>query len=296
MKKILITGAGRNSFIGKNLAESLIHKYDVYTPSSLELDLCNLNQLEYYIDKNQISVIIHAATYNASRRAINIENELNANLMMFYNLRHVSDRVDKIIYFGSGAEFDKRRDIILAKEEELGKYLPTHTQYGFGKYIMNSETNRSNNIYNLRLFGVYGKYENWQTCFISNLCCKAAYNLPLSIRQDCLFDFMYIDDLKSVVEWILENKPLYHEYNICTGRREKLSDIAKVIQTVAEKDLEIKFLSEGMNKEYTGSNERILKEFNNFKTRSLEEGIRELYLYYINNLSQINIDILRETK
>lgn len=65
-----------------------------------------------------------------------------------------------MIYFGSGAEFDKTSAIIDIKEEAFGRSIPKD-QYGLGKYIMNLNTRTSNNIYNLRLFGTINPLERY---------------------------------------------------------------------------------------------------------------------------------------
>ena len=41
MRRILLTGAGPRGFVGQNLAPILRERYEVYTPSSQELNLCD---------------------------------------------------------------------------------------------------------------------------------------------------------------------------------------------------------------------------------------------------------------
>ena len=60
-KKILITGG--SGFIGKNLSEFLSQEYQVVSPASKVLNLCNQLQVEEYLKKNKIDIVIHAANY-----------------------------------------------------------------------------------------------------------------------------------------------------------------------------------------------------------------------------------------
>ena len=99
---------------------------------------------------------------------------------------------------------DKTRPICQADEEEVGRSIPLLNDYSLSKYLMNLQARQSENIYNLRLFGVYGPYEDWKTCFISNLCAKAVHSLPLTVRQECVFDFLLVDDLVQPVRSLLE--------------------------------------------------------------------------------------------
>ncbi len=214
---------------------------------------------------------------------------------MFTNLINCSDYVEKIIYFGSGAEFDKRYPVIKVREEEFGVRRP-NTPYGISKYTKNEIARVSKKIYNLRSFGLFGKYEDWRIYFISNLCCKAIFNLPLTIRQDCLFDYLYVKDMCRIVEWFIENTPKYHDYNVCSGNPILLSDIAKLIREISGKDLPIIIENKGMNLEYTGNNSRLLKEVNNLQLIPLREAVQELYDWYINNQNLIDYTTLKSSR
>jgi GDP-L-fucose synthase len=105
-----------------------------------------------------------------------------------------------MIYYGSGAEFDRNNWIPKMKEEYFDSFVPTD-QYGFSKYIINKYTERAENIFNLRLFGVFGKYEDYQIRFISQTCCRAIYDLPITINQNVNFDYTYIDDVVEITDY-----------------------------------------------------------------------------------------------
>ena len=283
MKRILLTGG--NGFIGRNIKEQLSENYEVFAPTSKELDLLNVQAVGEYLRKNNITDVIHSAIYNQKRRNINSEIDLSANLKMFYNLIEYTQYLDKMIYFGSGAEYDKRFSIHMAKEETFGKRIPLMNDYGLSKYLMNLEARNSKNVYNLRLFGVYGQYEDIKTYFISHLCQCALQGVPLTIRQECIFDFLYVDDLIMPIQWFLENTPKFHDYNICSAKPIKLSEIAYIANNIFGKELSIKFLKDGMNLEYTGDNQRFNNEIKEeWLLTSIEEGIERVY-YYIKNIT-----------
>lgn len=294
MKHILITGG--HGFIGRNIGEKLEGDYALYLPTSQELDLLDRASVTRYLHQNHITHVIHAAVYNQRRREVDPDADLSANLRMFFHLAEHAPELEKLIYFGSGAEFDKRYPIVLAEESDVGKTLPMLNDYSLSKYLMNLHTRNSSNIYNLRLFGVFGPYEDWRTCFISNLCCKAIHNLPLTIRRECRFDFMYVDDLIRPLQWVLEGSPRFRDYNVCTGKPVLLSQIAHMVCQAAGKKLSIHFLGEGRNPEYTGSCIRLHKEFPSFTTTPLEEGISKLYHFYKQHPSICDEETLRDTR
>lgn len=291
MKNILITGG--SGFIGRNLVEKLSGDVSVYSPSHKELDILDYERLSKYISDNHIDVIVHGAVHVPMFNGA--EKEFFNDMQMFLNLEKISGSVEKIIYFGSGAEYDKRYDIRMVSEESFGKTIPV-TEYGLAKYTMTKIARKSENIYNLRLFGVFGRYELWQIKFISNLCCKAVFDLPLSVRKDCFFDFLYIDDLVNIVNWFIWNNPIHHDYNTCHGKPYSLLQLAQIVNDVCGKSLEINLLSEERNLDYTASNQRLINEVTSVSITPMENAIQLLYDYYKRNKNLIDFSILKESK
>lgn len=290
-KSILVTGA--SGFIGRNLKESLSERYTVFAPSHQELDLLNFQQVEQYIAERHIDVVVHAAVNLPEPHSVGLE--FHHDMQMFLNLEKLSGRLEKLIYFGSGAEFDKRFDIRMATEDAFGRSVPT-VEYGMAKYIMNKLAQRSENIYNLRLFGVFGKYELWKIKFLSNLCCKAVFGLPLTVRKDCWFDFLYIDDLTDIVIWFLKNTPRFHDYNVGHGQEYRLTELAELVRKVSGKDLPIVLLSEERNLDYSADTSRIKREITDLHITPMEQALAQLYNYYEEHRELIDQNILRESR
>lgn len=291
MKKVLLTGAGAKSFIGRRLKEQMGEEYHLFTPSHAQLELMDEQAVLRYIDVNRIEAIIHAAVHVPM---FNGKDEYLNDMKMFMNIEKASHMVDRVVYFGSGAEYDKRFDIVQAKEEEIGRTIPT-SEYGLAKYTMNLIARQSKNMYNLRCFSVFGEYELWQYRFLSNICCKALFNLPLTIRQDCAFDFVYIDDFPQAVGFCLEGTPKFKDYNLCSGQRTMLTQAVEMIQEISGTTGEIVLLSEGLNLEYTGNNTRLVTEAK-AKFKPLYTALEKLYKYYYENKGLVDYNILKDIK
>ena len=293
MRRILLTGAGPHGFVGQNLAPALKERYEVFTPSRRELNLCDYDLLARYIADNQIDTVVHGALQSILRTGP--EDIMLHDLQMFYNIEKLSGELDRVLYFGSGAEFDKRFPMEQIREEALGRSVPD-AYYGLEKYIMALHARSSRNIYNLRPFGIFGKYEHWQSKFISNLCCKAMYGLPLSIRQNCMFDYLYVEDLAPIVVWFLEHEPKFHDYNVCTGRPVSLRQIADTMLEVSGKTLPVPVARDGWNLPYTASNDRLAAEMGPLRLHDLKDAVGELYAYYQGHREEIPYAELKETR
>lgn len=292
MKRMLLLGA--SGFIGKNLNKFLIEKkeYIIDTPSSKELNLIDEREVTLYLQKNYFDIIIHLAVYGDGIDKNKDANKiLEYNLRMFLNFEKNSCLFGKMYFTGSGAEYDKRYPIVNIKETQIGVNVPVD-HYGLMKYTIDKLIEKSTNIYNLKLFGVYGKYEYWPIKFISNICCKAIKGLPITIRQNVYFDYLWIDDFCRIMVWFLENEPKYHSYNIVTGRKIDLLTIARKVIKISNKNLPIYVCKEGLTNEYTASNERLLNEIGAFEYTDIDISIKNLYQWYEKNENIIDIYLL----
>lgn len=284
--KILLTGA--NGFIGKNLKEKLVNIYDMEYPARNQLNLLDAGAVEDYLRAGCFDVVIHAAnTNNTKRQSVSPYDSLDGNLRMFFNLERCKKLYGKMYYFGSGAEYDAEHYIPNMTEDYFDSYVPREA-YAFSKYIMSKCCDPNGNIYDLRLFGVYGKYEEWHRRFISNAICRVLKNLPITLSQNVYFDYLWVDDLAEIIKWFLENEPKYRHYNVCSGRKIDLYTLACKVKEILDTDCDIIVEKPGFKKEYTGCNRRLKDEMGEMVFREWEETIKELSRYYRENNDMID--------
>lgn len=290
MTKLLITGSA--GFIGRNLVEYLSPTYDVCAPSSSELNLLDSADVRDYLCANHFDAVIHAATTRSNRRVGAPADLLERNCRMFFNLARNDGLFGKMIHFGSGAEYDRAGLPARVREDYFDTHVP-NDPYGFSKYICAKYIERAERIVNLRLFGVFGKYEDYTVRFISNACCRALKGLPIVIRQDVVFDYLYVEDLAKITAWFIEHEPCYKTYNLCTGEGESLTKFASLVAKVSGRNPRIIVRHDGLAPEYTADNSVLLNEIGGFEFCEARSSIRELYNWCASQEREITVESLR---
>lgn len=271
MKRVLLTGG--SGFIGRNIKGYLETVCKLYAPRRQELNLLDENEVKKYLIENKIDIVIHSANPNPVKNSLDkAETMFEDSMRVFMNLYNAKDCYEYMYTLGSGAEYDKSKEIASIKEEEEGRSVP-YDSYGLAKFVMNELVKKSDKHCNLIIFACYGPTDH-PSKFITHVihCCMK--NEPITIRQDCYFDYMHVSDLGKILEYFIYHKPKYNSYNISTGTKNTLREIAEMVRTQMQMENEITILNPGWNKEYTASNERLLSEIGDFKFMSLEEGIR----------------------
>lgn len=264
MKNILLTGSG--GFIGSHLKKYL-SGYNLYTPRSYELNLLDGSDVEKYLSDNNIEFIIHCASCGVRITPdATLEDVAKPNLEMFNNL--AASNIP-MITIGSGAEYDKSKPLINVKEEDFGKSIPKDP-YGYSKYLISKEIEKRDNILNLRLFGIYGEGEDVSrvtSCIVNS----KIKNEPVVLNQNVRFNFIWIEDFCKIVKFFVENHTQEKFINIAPTESIEIIELAKIL----DEDYIVK--NEGLNKEYTADNSKLLKVLGGFEFTSYEEGMHKFY-------------------
>lgn len=286
MERILITGG--SGFIARNLEEGFKGDYEVVSATRRDLDLMNYGEILDYIEMGKFDVVIHTATYDAApKHSIKDPTKvMENNLRMFFNVARCRDYFGKMIYYGSGAEFGRENWKPRMSEEYFDNYVPAD-QYGFSKYVMTKFTLASEKIYNLRLFGMYGKYDDWRTRVIPNVCYMAISGKTVVIEQNRFYDFLHIDDLVRITKWFVDNEPKNKVYNVCSGKVVDFKTLAEKIVKISGKKLPVVINKKGLGTEYSGDNSLLMTEMKDFMFTSIDDGLRMLYKWYDKNKEDV---------
>lgn len=286
-KKSKILVLGGSGFVGKNISEQLSSKYKLLYPTKSRLNLENEAGVVRFFKQNKIDVVIYCANIGGSRIFPDTIEMFLTNLRMFFNVARCSKYFKKMIFLGSGAEYNKKNSIINVTENDFDSSIP-NDYYGFYKYICSKYIEGTSNIINLRIFGLFGKHEDYRARFISNIICQTFFNPTITINQNSLFDYVFIDDFIRILDHFISHKVKYKYYNIGSGKPIDLLSLADQVNLLLPKKRKIIIKKNGLGKEYTCSNTRLMKELRSFSFTPFTESLKLLYKYYAENKKLIN--------
>lgn len=272
---ILVTGA--NGFIASNVIENLQTKFNVFKGTRKSINLYSSDDIERYIDEHKIDSIIHCAIEGGNRIEKDDVSSFYNNILIYENLMKFSHRYKIFINIGSGAEFDRRYDIQDKTETEIFCNVPVD-YYGLSKNIISKSMYNYKNCVNLRIFGCF--YHNeLNTRYIKNNIHRYINYQPIIIHQDRYMDFVYFEDLYTVMEYYINNIPTKSvDVNIVYNKKYKLSNIANIINNLDNHKVDINVENKNLGLSYTGCSKSLSNL--NLNLKGIEIGIREIYDRY----------------
>jgi len=274
--KILITGG--SGFIAQNLYTYFHKKYCVTKISRQDFDLTDEGAVSTYLSTNKFDLIIQCAVYDGLNKYTTKSKDqiLQQNLNIFFNFVKCKDLFGRMICFGSGAEYIK------------------DNPYGFYQYIVTQYAQLVDYITVLRLFGVYGPYEDWRIRFISNACCRAINNLPIIIHKERLMNYLYVEDLCKIIDVFISNNRQHNIYNVCHLGELLLTEIATFVNSLNNTKCPVIVMGEGQDLDYVGNNSQMMNEFGHLiNFTSPRDGITKLYQWYVDNPASYDIGFLK---
>ena len=269
--KILITGG--NGFVAKELSFYFNRiGHQVISTDRNNFDPTNIQSINNFLKDKKFDILIHTAVVGGKRLHKENVEDLHKNILMFNNLCMFSDKFEVMFNFGSGAEFDRKMDISLAKETDIFNKLPSD-YYGLSKNLITRKiVGQNSNFYNLRLFGCFGGFEEPQRLFKNNYG-KVLSKKKIVIHQDKMMDYFYAEDIGRVIEFIYSNREIERDLNLCYSNKKSLSEMLTIFARMLNCKEPFEILNKQKAFSYTGSSEKLEKL--NIELIGLEKGLKQ---------------------
>jgi len=301
--KIIITGG--TGFVGANLVRYFLKKGDevniLLRPKSnvqrLEgvLDYVRIYQCDSFEDLEKLAdlckiiapdVVVHCAAYGTRPFRLgvpyqtNIDEMIRTNVIGTSNLMRACEGLDldAFINIGSSSEYGIQDKAMC----EVGPINPISI-YGATKAsatllgeVMARQVNFP--IYTLRLFAVYGKFED-PTRLIPTIISGAINNKMISLSSPHpVRDFVHVNDVAVAINVLIGSQALSGIYNLCTGKQWSIAEVVATVEEVLAEKLNIRYgdvaLQPNEPQSWVGDPNK-LKSIG-WEPRTLTEGIKDL--------------------
>ena len=290
--RIMLTGG--SGFIGRHVAARLRVGHDVLAPSHAELDLADAEAVSRWLNAHPVDAVVHAAAKPGHRNAPDSTDLVERNLRQFFSLVRCRAGFGRIVVITSGAVYGAQRFLAGVTEDSLGEGVPADG-HGFSKYIEALWLAGDRDAVELRPFGVYGPGEDYAIRFISNACCKALLGMPVTLRQDRLFSYVWVEDLAAVVERAVGGGPAAlapGAYNVTPGAPVSLAAVADLVVRASGRAVPVIVAESGLGLEYSGDGSKLAAAAPSLAFMSTAQGVERLLAWYGARLADIDRSLL----
>lgn len=292
VKKILLTGS--EGFVGRNLKEFLERdsRYWLCCPKQAEINLTVTSEVAACVGAVRPEIIIHSATSNTLGK--DYEHDVcEQNLRMFFNLVRYRPAGCVIYTLCSGSSYNRNNWVPNMSEDYLGTHIPTDAQ-GFSKFVIASHARTLKDFVILRLFGIFGKYEDYRYKFIANTIAKRLCGLDVTLFRDCVYHYLDVNDFCAILQRFIEQDIRTGEFNVTPDAATKLSEIIEAIDDCLEVTTGYSIATPGFGRPYTGANGKLGSTLPGFRFTPLKESISGLVAYYRENIRHVNFQALEQ--
>jgi len=261
--KILITS--KTGYLSKALVIFFSKNHNVTCIGREDLMLTDREAVADWFKDKYFDVVLHAAITGGNRLIPEVDSTLSDNLKMFFNLLNQKDKYYKFISFGSIAEYDLY-----------------HSFYGLSKHIIAKYIENEPNFYNLRICGLFNQ-NDLNTRFIKGNINKYIQKKDITIHNNKLMDFIYMNDLIKIIDFYINNDNLPKLVDCVYDKKYSLVDIANLINDLNDYKCKINLENNSNIKDYIGQGV-VLKNLK-LKLIGLKKGIKETYSSLLNEQS-----------
>ncbi len=303
----LVTGAG--GFVGANICHRLValgeevhifvrNETDLWRLNEVidqviyhEIDLTDGIAVSHAINKIKPTIIYHLATHGAyQKQQGNIERIFNVNNVGTLNLLGpcIENGFELFVNTGSSSEYGKKEYSM--RESDL---LEPDSYYAISKSAQSmlcQYTSRVRNlpIVTMRLFSVYGPYEEDGRLIPAMISAMTDGNKLNLVGADVARDYIFIEDVINAYLEIDKLKILRGEIlNLGTGVQTNLAQLVEIANVVCNGSLNVEWGTYNARtwdtNQWVGDVSRIRSKINFIPKVDLYDGIKKTYIWHKDN-------------
>lgn len=306
-KKLLIFGA--KGFVGSTLCDYVDRsRYDLIKAvhgkeiesDSISVDISKADEVKKTVESVRPDYIINlAGIHSIADTEKDIKNAIDINVCGSVNIMEaikIYSPNSKLLLIGSSEEYDSKQDLL--SESDL---LKPRNMYGMTKLWQEYAAElyaRMDGVKVIctRSFNHTGINQKTNTV-ISSFCQQAA-EIALGIKEPYLFtgnldverDFLDVRDVVAAYIKLLESDINTGIFNVCSGRKIRLSDLLGIIVGFTGKNVEICTDPARVRRNdipiIVGNNDKLKHAVSWMPNCSLEGTLKEIYELKIKNLIQ----------
>ncbi len=273
--------------------------------SSLTFYKCGIsdrNIVENIFKENNIDFVFHLAAivsvpYSVAHEKETVEINFEGTKLLTDIAR--KNNCKGLVHAGSAAEYGDNAPISVAEDfiDDTTKQNSPYgkTKYMAGKYVTSCNSDGFNGV-SLRFFNIFGPRQDPTSQYsgvISKFmdCAVKGENLPVCGDGNQTRDFVYVKDVVQAYLYAsgligtgipkgYKNEPIF---NVATGKKNTINDLAKTIINVSKKNIEIDYVPERPGDiEHSGADVSKIKKVLGFEAKySLQEGLKETYAFVV---------------
>lgn len=252
MKRSLVTGA--TGFVGANLVRRLLRAghetHLIVRPAHQswrldgiradvrlhEADLANRESVRRIVNSVKPDFVFHLAAYGAYPQQTGIGRMTETNLLGTAALVDACAKagVEAFVQTGSSSEYGYKDGA--ASEDDV---LAPNSHYAITKaaathYCQFTARARDLHAVTLRLYSIYGPYEEPSRLIPTLILRGLEGRLPPLVAPDTARDFVYVDDAVQAMLDIASRTslPRGSVYNVCSGRQSTLREVVSIMRGI----------------------------------------------------------------
>ena len=283
--------SGGSGFIGRHIVRRLAARHEVFAPTHAELDLTDADAVRRWLREHEVDAVVHAAVKPGHRNASDLAALCETNLRQFFSLVRCRAAFGRFVVLTSGGVYGVQRSLAGVSEDVLGEVVPAD-EHGFSKYVEALWLSNDAEAVELRPLGVYGPREDYAIRFISNACCKALFGLPITLRGDRRFSYVWVEDVAAIVELALgdgrDGGLPAGAYNVTPLAPVRLFEVAEMVVAVSGNRVPIVVAEDGMGLDYYGDGGKLRAALPDWTPMSMTEGVANLYRWYADHSDAVD--------